>query len=78
MSSGHSGSEADNNPFQRLETLSAPSLTSLGDRMEKFNGELYRDIKKKTVFWPKGRPSHSCRSSFDKVVFNEELALAGK
>ena len=32
------GSEADNNPFQRLEPLSAPSLTSLDDRMEKFKG----------------------------------------
>ena len=36
MSSG--GSEADNNPFQRLEPLSALSLTSLDDRMEKFKG----------------------------------------
>ena len=77
MSSEHSGSEADN-PFQRLEPLSTPCLISLEDRMEKFNGELYRDIKKKTVFWPKGRPSHSCRSSFDRDVFNEGLALAGK
>ena len=77
MSSEQSGSEADN-PFQRLEPLSAPCLTSLEDRMEKFNGELYRDIKKKTVFWPKERPSHSCRSSFDRDVFNEGLALAGK
>lgn len=77
MSSEHSGTEADN-PFQRLEPLSTPCLTSLEDRMEKFNGELYRDIKKKTVFWPKGRPSHSCRSSFNRDVFNEGLALAGK
>lgn len=77
MSSEHSGTEADN-PFQRLEPLSTPCLTSLEDRMEKFNGELYRDIKKKTVFWPKGRPSHSCRRSFDRDVFNEGLALAGK
>ena len=38
MSSGHGGSEADNNPFQRLKPLSAPSLTSLDDRMEKFKG----------------------------------------
>ena len=56
MSSEHSGSEADN-PFQRLEPLFAPSLTSLDDRMEKFNGELYRDMKRKLYSGRKDDPA---------------------